>query len=175
VDARLHHLQGKAEGVTPTELARLLTDFYIERLALLQRHEEVARCIADYDINNGYQFAIAREETHASWLQHALVDLGAPVPADPPGPALPSVRGDGWQALAAEDALNNARFVEKWRPRVDAVTHARHRGMLQVVLGEMLEHQRLFEQAAAGRRDLIGVSMPIHDHSGTVLGTRWVE
>ena len=39
------------------------------------------------------------------------------------------------------------------------VTHARHKGMLKVILGEMLEHKRLFEQAAAGRQDLIGTSL----------------
>lgn len=161
--------------MTPTELVRLLTDFYLERVALLQRHEAVAERIPDYDINNAYQFAVAREETHLSWLQRALVDLGAAVPPDPPRPVLPAVRGEGWKALAAEDARANARFVEKWRPRVEAVTHARHRGMLRVILDEMLEHRRLFEQAAAGERALIGRSLPIHDHSGTVLGTRWVE
>jgi hypothetical protein len=42
-----------------------------------------------------------------------------------------------------------------------------------VMLGEMLEHQRLFEQAAAGRRDLIGTSLAINDHSGAVMSARW--
>ncbi len=36
--------------------------------------------------------------------------------------------------------------------------------MLKVILGEMLEHKRLFEQAAAGRQDLIGKSLAINDH-----------
>ena len=31
--------------------------------------------------------------------------------------------------------------------------------MLKVILGEMLEHKRLFDQAAQGRRDLIGTSL----------------
>ena len=42
------------------------------------------------------------------------------------------------------------QFVEKWRPKVETVTNARHKGMLKVILGEMLEHKRLFDQAAAG-------------------------
>ena len=43
------------------------------------RHEDVAQLVTDYDINNAYQYIIAREETHVSWLQHALLDLGAPL------------------------------------------------------------------------------------------------
>jgi hypothetical protein len=46
--------------------------------------------------------------------------------------------------------------VEKWRPRVDAVTNARYRNMLNVILGESIEHQRLFQQASAGLEDLLG-------------------
>ena len=42
LDAGVHHLQGKAEGVTPTELQTLLREFYLERLALLMRHESSA-------------------------------------------------------------------------------------------------------------------------------------
>ena len=66
------------------------------------------------------------------------------------------------------------RLVEKWRPRVEGVIHARHKGMLEVILGEMLEHKRLFDQAAEGRRDLIGTSLPINDHSGNVMPVRFV-
>ena len=40
------------------------------------------------------------------------------------------------------------------------MTNARHKGMLKVVLGEMLEHKRLFEQAAEGRTDIIGTRSP---------------
>jgi hypothetical protein len=47
--------------------------------------------------------------------------------------------------------------------------------MLTVMLGEMLEHRRLFEQAAAGRTDLIGTALPINERRGVVLGTRWIE
>ena len=141
------------------------------------RHEGVAMLVSDYDINNAYQNIIAREHNHLSWLQHALLDQGAALPGDPSTPAVAaSGKGDdAWKALAAEDARLNARFVETWRPKVEILTHARHRGMLNVVLGEMLEHKRLFDQAAAGRRDLIGSSLAINDHPGVVLGARWVE
>ncbi len=86
------------------------------------RHEDVAQVVTDYDINNAYQYIIAREETHLSWLQHALLDLGATLVDDPArGPAL-SAKGDAWKSLAADDARANAQFVEKWRPKVETVS-----------------------------------------------------
>jgi hypothetical protein len=140
------------------------------------RHEAAARLIGDYDVNNAYQYIINREETHISWLQHALVDLGAQVPGDPSAPTVSSSRkgDDAVSELTGEDARLNHQFVEKWRDRIEQVTHARHKGMLRVVLGEMLEHERLFEQAAQGRRDIIGKPMDIHERRGRVLATRWV-
>ncbi len=155
-------------------LADLIRDFYLERVAQLMRHEDVAVTVTDYDINNAYQYIIAREQTHLSWLQHALLDLGAPLPADPSRGTALSVKGDGWKSLAADDARSNAQFVEKWRPRVEQVTNARHKGMLKVILGEMLEHKRLFDQASQGRKDLIGTSLEINDHAGNVMGQRFV-
>ena len=173
----MHHLQGKTESVTTTTaLAALVTEFLRERTALLMRHEDVANFITGYDINNAYQYIIAREQTHLSWLQHALLDLGAPIPDDPARDAVSAAKGaDAWMALAGEDARLNARFVDTWRPRVEAVSHARHKGMLNVILGEMLEHKRLFDQAAAGNTDLIGTSLSYNDHRGDVMGDRWVE
>jgi hypothetical protein len=160
--------------VSAQPLAELIRDCYLERVQLLMRHEDVAQVITDYDINNAYQYIIAREETHLSWLQHALLDLGAPLAGDPQrGPAIAPVKGDAWKSLCADDARANAQFVEKWRPKLESITHARHKGMLQVILGETLEHKRLFDQAAAGRRDLIGTSLAINDHSGAVMTSRW--
>lgn len=155
-------------------LADLIRDFYLERVAMLMRHEDVAVTITDYDINNAYQYIIAREETHLSWLLHALLDLGAPAPPDPPRGAALTAKGDEWKRFADDDARGNAQFVEKWRPRVETITNARHKGMLKVILGEMLEHKRLFDQAGQGRRDLIGTSLAINDHSGKVMTTRFV-
>ena len=159
-----------------TELARLIGDFYLERVTLLMRHEEVARNIPDYDINNAYQYIVNREETHLSWLQHALLDLGAPLPVDPARPTVAApAKGQGFAGLSAEDARANQAFVEAWRPRVEEVTHARHRGMLTVILGEMLEHKRFFDQAAAGRTDLIGVPLAGTERRGIVHPDRWIE
>ena len=163
-------------STTTTALATLITEFLRERTALLMRHEDVATFVTDYDINNAYQYIIAREETHLSWLQHALLDLGASIPGDPPRDTVTLAKGAGaWKALAGEDARLNARFVDQWRPRVETVSHARHRGMLNVILGEMLEHKRLFDQAAAGNTALIGTSLSYNDHPGAVMGARWVE
>ena len=154
-------------------LAELIRDFYLERVSHLMRHEDVAQLVTDYDINNAYQYIIAREQTHLSWLQHALLDLGATLVNDPArGPVL-SAKGDAWKSLAGEDARGNTQFVEKWRPRVDGISNARHKGMLKIILGENLEHARLFDQAAAGRRDLIGTSLAQNDHKGAVMANRW--
>ena len=155
-------------------LADVIRDFYLERVSMLMRHEDVAVCVTDYDANNAYQYIINREQTHLSWLLHALIDLGVPTPDDPARGAAVSAKGDAWKSLAGEDARANLQFVEKWRPRVEQVTNARHKGMLEVILGEMLEHKRLFDQAAEGRRDLIGTSLEINDHSGTVMPVRFV-
>ena len=155
-------------------LAELIRDFYLERVNHLMRHEDVAQLVTDYDINNGYQYIIAREQTHLSWLQHALLDLGAKLVDDPArGPVL-SAKGDAWKSMAADDARANIQFVDKWRPKVEAISNARQKGMLKVILGENLEHARLFEQAAAGRKDLIGTSLAINEHTGVVMPVRFV-
>lgn len=173
MDAGVHHLQGKAEGVTSSELLQVLTDCYVERLGLLLRHEASAVVMGQYDINNAYQFVLNREETHVYWLQHAIVDLGGDVPPDPARPAVPARTAES--TVAAEDARLNQAFVDKWRPRIDGVTHARHKGMLNVMLNEMLEQKHFFELAAAGRTDLLGKPMAIHERVGRVLPKRWVE
>ena len=162
--------------MTPPELQTLIRDFYLERLALLLQHEAAARHVSDYDVNNAYQYVIAREETHVSWLQQALLDLAATMPAEPARPDVKPARkgAEGILELSATDARDNQRFVDKWRERVDKVTNARHKGMLRVILGEMLEHKRTFEQASSGRRDIIGKAMDIHVRRGKVLPDRWV-
>ena len=47
--------------------------------------------------------------------------------------------------------------------------------MLQVILGETLEHLRMFEQALAGRSDVLGRRADGAGTEGAVLPTRWVE
>jgi hypothetical protein len=182
MDSRLHFLQGKAEGVKHPELQQLLTEFAADRLALLQRHEAGARAVGHYDFNNTYQYIIAREETHLTWLQTALAEFGAalPPPANTlpvPGNPKPGKKADpsADRTVLDDDARHLGAFVERWTPRVEAVTHARHRNMLRVILGESLEHTRLFEQASAGMEDLLGRRTGGVPRTGAVLSTRWVE
>lgn len=164
-----------------SELQRFLTDLAADRLALLVRHEAGARSVAHYDFNNTYQYVVAREETHLTWLQHALDELGAAFPAAGTAIAVPAAVKAGKQvdpaafrAILEDDARQLAAFVERWRPRVAAMTHARHRTMLGVVLGESQEHQRLFEQAGAGFEDVLGRRTG-GGRIGGVISTRWVE
>lgn len=158
--------------MTPADLVPLLREFYAERLGLLQRHVASARRVGDYDVNNAYQYVIAREETHVLWVHRAILDVGGSVPAEP---SVPSDPPGTLRDIASADAAANHAFVAKWTPKVAEVGHARHRKMLEVVLGEMQEHERLFAQAGEGRTDIIGVPVVGTTRVGTVLSTRWVE
>jgi hypothetical protein len=160
-----------------SEPLSLLRAFHAARAAMLLRHEAGARVVTQYDANNTYQYIIAREEVHLSWLAAAIADLGGTPESPPPPEPRSAGRGpDGWTDIAREDAADAGAFVDGWRPRVEAMTHARHRGMLRVILGETLEHKRFFEQAAAGQLDLLG-RRPDHvgERVGKVLPTRWLE
>jgi hypothetical protein len=55
---------------------------------------------------------------------------------------------------------------------VALVTNARHRKMLELILGEMAEHLRVFQQALEGRTDLIGRHADGKELSGLVLPGR---
>jgi hypothetical protein len=168
--------------VQKDDLRTLLSEFAGERLALLQRHEASARVVSHYDFNNTYQYVIAREETHLSWLQNALAEYDVAIPATSsplPVPEAPkpgkAVEAAAFRGLLDEDARGLSAFVDRWRARVDAMSHARHRTMLNVVLGESREHQRLFEQAASGFEDVLGKRTFDALRVGAVLPSRWQE
>jgi hypothetical protein len=168
--------------VQQDELPKLLKDFAAERLAILQRHEAGARVVTHYDFNNTYQYVISREETHISWLQNALAEFDATLSAPASTIAVPVVLSKGkkvdvtaYRGVLEDDARHLAMFVERWRDRVEATSHARHRIMLNVILGESREHQRLFEQAATGFEDLLGRRTGGVARVGGVLPTRWQE
>jgi hypothetical protein len=170
-------VQGEAEIVSDDTLP-LLQEFYRDKLAALLRHESAARHVPQYDINNTYQYIINREETELSWVARSIVDLGGEVPAEITVPERkPSGRGAaGAQSLFAEDARDAGDFVERWKARVESMVNARHRSMLRVILGEVLEQKRFFEQALAGRDDLLGRRTDdVGPRVGEVLPTRWVE
>jgi hypothetical protein len=165
--------------VTPHDLLAKLSEFYVEKLTLRQRHAAVARFVTDYAFNNTYQYVIAREDVHLSWLDAAISELGGQ-PRDLPEPALPP-RGkkESFLPLVSDDARTAGEFVARWRPRLDEVmTNARHRSMVQVILGETLEQKRFFDQMLAGREDLLGRRANGPGSPGTgdgVMPVRWIE
>lgn len=161
-----------------TDLLQILQESYREKLAALLRHQAGARSVSQYDINNTYQYIINREETQLSWLSAAIVELGG-APDDTASEPVRHASGKGphrADALFEEDAREAQAFVDRWRPRVDAMTNARHRGMLHVILGETLEQKRFFQQALAGEIDLLGRrGDPAGKRVGEVLPSRWIE
>jgi len=176
VDARLHYLQGKTELVKATELLALLRDFYRDKLTMRQRHVAVAKHVPDYDFNNTYQYVIAREDMQLGWLRDAISDMGGALEELPE----PTIEGSGKDAslqarLIGEDRAEAQRFVDTWRPRVETMPNARHRSLLRVILGETLEHKRFFDQALAGRSDLLGRRADGAGTGGGVLPVRWIE
>ena len=162
--------------MTAKQTLELLQEFHRDKHTLLRRHEAAARLVSDYDFNNTYQYVIAREEMHDRWVADAIADLGGQVQSV----AAPEIQVSGKGAEAQRSVMSQDRdsaqtFVDKWRPRVQTMTHARHRTMLNVVLGETLEHKRFFEQAVAGRSDLLGRRADGAGTGGGVLPTRWIE
>jgi hypothetical protein len=172
VDAGLHHLQGKAERVRTAELLTLLQGLYRDKVALHARHEAAARRLSSYEINNTYQYILAREAVHLEWLRAAIEELGGSI--GPIGPGASDAEPRDQSDLIRADVASAQAFVDAWRDRVEAVTHARHRTMLRVLLGEVLEHKRFFEQALAGRADLLGRRPPNASTGGGVLPDRWI-
>ena len=80
--------------------------------------------------------------------------------------------------LVEEDSREAEALVSRWRARVQDLGHARHRGMMQVILGETLEQKRFFDQIAAGREDVLGRRANGPGSPGTgdgVLPVRWIE
>jgi hypothetical protein len=171
--------------VKATELLDFLRLFYKHKLTMLRRHEASARHVGDYELNNAYQYVIAREDMHVSWAGDAILDvlanMGQPSTPDQLESVAPfeiSVKGKGRDAertVIEQDRDAAQTFVNEWRPKVQAMTHARHRTMLNVVLGETLEHKRFFEQALAGRTDLLGPRADGAGTEGVVLPVRWIE
>jgi hypothetical protein len=158
-----------------TDLLPLLQEFYREKLTGMLRHQAGARVIGQYDVNNTYQYVVNREDVQLSWLANAIVELGGTLPD-----VAPVERGasgsDAARRVLEEDAREAQAFVDRWTPRVRQMTNARHAKMLRVILGETLEQKRFFEQALAGRTDLLG-RRPDHvgPRIGEVLPTRWIE
>jgi hypothetical protein len=162
--------------VNPTDRLALLQEFFREKAALHYRHQAGAERVSAYDGNNAYQYVLAREATHLAWLRSAITEAGGLADESATDVTLPSGGSAGAaQAVAEDDARTSGDFLARWRPRVTAVTHARDRRMLDLVLGEVAEHQRFFAQAAGGRLDLLGSRPEGAGTGGGVLPHRWVE
>ena len=159
-----------------TELLELLREFYRDKLTIRQRHVAVAKHVPDYDFNNTYQYVIAREDVQLNWLADAITDMGGAL-EDLPEPDIhaPGKSAEVQSQLIGEDRQAAQGFVDKWRPRMDAMPNARHRSLLRVILGETLEHKRFFDQAVAGRTDLLGRRADGAGTGGGVLPVRWME
>jgi len=163
-----------------TDLLPLLQEFHRDKLAMLLGHEAGARLVAQYDANNTYQYVINREETQLSWVGHAILDFGGSVDANGGEPDR-KVAGKGAVAMNTvldEDIRSAQQFLDRWRPLVDGMSdvHARQRNMLSVILNETVEQQRFFEQARAGRTDLLGRRTDgVGKLVGEVMATRWIE
>jgi len=158
-------------------LVAQLQELYRDKLTAMLRHQIAAQTVGQYDANNTYQYIVNREETHLSWIAKAIEDMGGAIPPDAPASAVEERdRKASAQSAIGNDAREAQAFVDRWRPRIDQMTNARHARMLRVILGEVLEQKRFFEQALAGRTDLLGrradVLGPSH---GEVLPTRWIE
>lgn len=159
----------------PSDLLATLQAVYREKLALKTRHEAGAERMSGYEFNNTYQYVINREALHLTWLHDAIVALGG-APADSvPALALPSEGRDAAaiEAILRDDRDRSAAFVERWREQVDKMTDARNRTMLRLMLGETLEQKRFFDQALAGRLDLLGRRHATTGTGGGVLAQRW--
>ena len=160
-----------------TDLLPLLQEFHREKLAMMLQHIAGARLVEQYDANNTYQYIINREEAQLTWVSTAISELGGTV-ADASEP----VRAAKGKAAAAalvildEDGRAAQAFVDRWRPRIDQMNNARHAKMLRVILGETLEQKRFFDQALAGRQDLLGRrGEQLGPSYGEVLPSRWIE
>ena len=152
-----------------------LQEFYRDTLARVLRHQAGARLIRQYDANNTYQYIINREETHLSWLSAAIASLGGQIEDIAQEPDR-TTSGDAARPVIAEDLREAGEFVDRWKPRVEAMANARHAKMLDVILGEVLEQKRFFEQALAGRTDLLGRrGQHLEPARGEVLPSRWIE
>ena len=160
-----------------SDLVALLQDFYRDKLTVYLRHQAGARLVVQYDANNTYQYIVNRDDVQLTWIAKAIEELGAAVPeVSPQSRDSAGKKSDAAQAVIREDAADSQAFVDRWRPRIEQMSNARHAKMLRVVLGEVLEQKRFFEQALAGRVDLLGKrQLNLEPARGEVLPTRWIE
>ena len=159
--------------MTPPELLAFLQAFHLDTLQLMLARQANARSVAAYDANNAYQQVLGRQDVHLRWVADAITSLGGLV-ADPPTGEVPNPIAQKNQArqLLEADAQAQREFLKRWEQRVPEVTNARHGKMLELIIGEMREHSRLFQQALDGRTDLLGRHADGKVLSGEVMPAR---
>ena len=113
---------------------------------------------------------MARKRRSPSWAEPCAIrpSRRGPSPARAPS---------GRAHVLEEDARDAQAFVDRWRParRRDGQRAACAR-CCGVILGETLEQKRFFEQALAGRTDLLGRrGATLGPSHGEVLPSRWIE
>jgi hypothetical protein len=110
------------------------------------------------------------------WIADSSKDLGGSLPELPQAKGaapVDPVRGrNAFQSILDEDIRSQQAFLDRWGPRVAVVTNARHQKMLELILGEMAEHLRVFQQARDGRTDLLGKHTAGKVQRGDVLSAR---
>jgi hypothetical protein len=160
-----------------SDLLSLLQEFHGEKLDMTLRHQAGARHVRQYDVNNTYQYVINRDDVQLSWLEAAIAELGGSIPVrSEPARTVTGRSAEATRQIAEEDSRDAQAFVNRWRGRVDDMSNARHAKMLRLILGEVLEQKRFFDQARAGRTDLLGRrGAAAGPASGDVLPSRWIE
>ena len=157
--------------MTPAELLKLLNDFHGETLHLFKARQTNAQSVAAYDANNAFQQVIGRQEVHLRWLSDAIAMLGGTA-ADSADQLSGMASRETARSIIDRDAADQKAFIDRWTPVVPIVTNARHRKMLELILGEMKEHLRMLQQAADSRPDVLGRHADGKVLRGTVIAVR---
>ena len=145
--------------MTPAELLAFLQEFSRETLELFIARQSNARSVSAYDANNGYQQVLGRQEVHLQWLADAIAALGGTPAAMPDRVnAAGRIGRDEARLLIESDPRTQNAFIERWTPRLGQVTNARHRKMLELILGEMKEHLRVFCRPPKAARICLAVT-----------------
>ena len=118
---------------------------------------------------------INREDAHLAWLESAIRELGGTPHEVPPMTVPAPGRKATFTPLVAQDAAEAAALVATWRGRAEAITNVRHRKLVDVILGETIEHERFFAQIADGNELVLGRRLPGASTGHGVLPERWME
>ena len=157
--------------MSPSELMTFLNDFYRDTLGLFKARQTNAQSVAAYDANNGFQQILGRQEIHLQWVRDAVASLGGTA-ADSLDQVSGKASRETAKSIIEADAAAQKAFIDRWAPRISAVTNARHRKMLELIVGEMKEHLRFLQQGAESRADLLGRHSDGKVLRGTVMAAR---